>query len=312
MPPTHLEIYHHPYIGGAFYTAGFELFLSKEFYPVIDLYNESLTDRWRTNELLLCPGVWHEGRGYPPQISRKRRGKTFDTLYRRYPDTVCHSVVSSRVESSKIGTEYALIGRTAELRVDRIEAVAFLGTWWEETAPFFTQDYRSVFLDVFRISQQRRAVDAGFLQLYGKFCLNEIMPYARGGPHSTLHMGPHRTPLLDRVVSSQHDGELSAIDPGPWDGRPYNLYWANLIRRSVASRIDLEGYLVTEIGLERVDLTDGIPPQACMGTLDDDYLFFCLSGDIDDSIRPSKKYRDQYNTILDYMLEKDFIYPGSY
>lgn len=302
------SIRNHPYIGAAFYGENICPISTDKFLDIVKSYDDALSINWKLNSLYIHPKE-HDNRSTRSEsIYRMKRGKSWDKTFEQYSGQECSAISVSCVPSSSMrALEYSSISiSAAHSKVRPICYADFYGVW-DLKDRLFVKDYREVFMSMFRKIKQVMRIQYGFMQLYTENCATSIIPHRKGYP---LASKVELVPLIDEIAKSRYDGKLSRFPPSKWKGEPFNLYWANLINRKSMNEISLDQMLTETERLERVIISENVPEIACVAPLMDDYMYFCLSDNINDCLNPDHKYKGRYSKILKYMLHHKFIYPG--
>ena len=262
---------------------------------------------YNTNSLIILP---YENSHDPRAkwISRFRRGKSWDTIFKKLEDLPSAVISMTNIPGSKHAA-LDLLGvdiNTCRLKSIPISHLAHSSVY-NRNVKCCTIDYRDILNIISRYLIKNYDYKYGYIQLFQKHCLHQIMPSEK----ATLRLSRYfDTPLISIIEQSRYDGEISRYESREWNYEPFNLYWANIIHKSIADKCDITQFLRDEISLKYVEITDEIPHIACVGRIFEDYLYFCLSDNIEDALNPNKEYVRKYKKILNYMMDKDIIYPG--
>lgn len=296
-----------PYLGGAFYGEHDGPVRADKFYDLVKIFERALSPRWKTNSLYLYPWEMRESYRASAAINWMKRGNSWDNMFQRIGKRDCRTISLACVPSSKTKAfEFSSISASTSDSVWPIFYLDYFGVY-DAKEPLFAMNFSEVFVSLFRKLNASYKIKYGFIQLYTENCGMSIIPHRKNFPMASK---VELVPLIKQVAKSRYDGQLSKHPPSKWDGEPFNLYWGNVIDNDVAKKSGLAKFLSKCKGLTEVEIQDTIPKQACRGRLGDDHLFFCLSGDIKECLKPDARYRKLYSEILKYMLERGAIYPG--
>lgn len=305
-----LVIRQSPYLGGGFYSNRIQSLNTKYFYDFLNVFSSTL-HQFKPNHISVY------------RIGEEREKRKFFIVKRkeshireRLDALNCGGINAICVKSKKYMFELTFFSTSVTSDYASIHEMTWGGPI-DYNGPVLKKSPLEVFFEIYRADPYSMPDRFGFINLYPRECQMAALPSSK---KATYDCYQRVVPLVERIATMRGDqyftvtkGFLGFDEPAvPYDGRPHNLYWGNLIPRKLADSIKLEEFLKEKIGLEHVGALDTAnPPQtACMGHVDNDYLFFTLSDDIHDSLNPPPAYADRYNAILDYYLAHDFIYPG--
>lgn len=292
-----------PYLGAGLYGPDHRTFSGDSLVSLLEMYDECL-ELVKLNEAEALAG--------DDVITRKRRGKPWTGIRKAFAGKTCRfggGTVSTR-ERERI--DAAFLFRSVPWADPLMHATTFGGTWWDALPDLYSLDYREVLLKVLARELLETDILLGFIQLFTVKCTSALdPPLGFGGHCASIYMAhpsvPPPTPLVGELAERRADGEFGKF-PYPCDGRPYNLFWGNLLETKLVEDTGLGDFLRDEIKLNPAAMADGIPAKACIGQLFGRYTFFCLSGDINDCLKPNKTYQRRYKMIVRFLLDNDLIY----
>lgn len=296
-----------PYFGAALYGKDEGPILARSFFELAYVIDDYIADL-KLNSLALSP---LESRGDPrasATLERMKRGKSWRKTFEKLGDMTIDGITLSSVPAAKYRSkENRFLDFSASWPNLRPVSNLMFGGAWDESYPLFREDFRTVFVRLLQETERFSHSLCGFLQMYRRFNFQALLPHKKEGFGIG---GCAELPLVTLVAEDRFDGSLSKMPSAEWRGEPFNLYWGNLVGRDFAEKFDLIRYLTDDVGIEEAKITATIPARACVGNVEEEFVFFCLSGDIRDSLHPDIQYEERYMKILNFLLKNDAIYPG--